>query len=714
MKSQLVIISLLILSGNFLAPLPSSAQAALPHNLPRTQEPLTMQEKWVLARLAQGELADLNSLAAAQPHQEGVAVLRGAFLEALLNNDFPNFRVHWHGVQIRNAIIKGEVNLEGGEIPFGVKLYSCLFTDRVILQESRFKQSLWIFRSTFARDVDGLRIEIDKNCYLNGCIFQGNLNLAWGRIGKEFSLMGASFLNSKEAKFEGLEIGSNALANGAVFSGSVNFYRAAVGANLECNDAAFSKKVNFSEIRVNGNLGSHRALFASGASFSRATVGKGFLATDLTFTDKERFASFPEMRIGHIANLQGSHFAGPVDLNGVTVGDALIVDKVFFGNDLHANGLTVQNIVSFKETVCRGSVFLADVEIGGQINAYRARFEHASGFLAPGMRVGQLVKLSQAFFAGPLNFTGVKIGGEFRADAREVDKGTVFEEVIFLKEVSLQDAQLSDLLMRGIPERLLLITQFNLDRTVVNRDCRLQDVEIGELQARRFTGKGETIFQNVRITGKANFQESSLAALQINQTSWPTTPDGLDVSGLSFQSIRGASVPDVLAWLNQAVFDTRNYKNYQTYLERIGHSDWADEVFISMKRREGGVDTWQKRLNPLKWPLLFCWDWPVGYGRRPQSIFWFALPFILFGAVLLDPRYLNGIRWPQKNICCNLAGRLLLSIDKFTPKLLEFGLEDKWQPPHLTGFQQSFLYLHRLMGKVFMSIFFIAVYARFR
>ncbi len=714
MRTRLLIISLLILGSTWLAPRPSSAQVALPQNLPRTQEPLTASEKWVLARLGLGETADLNTLAAAKPHQEDAAVLRGAFLEALLNDDFPNFKIHWHGVQIRNATIKGKVDLEGGEIPFGVKLYSCLFTDRVILKESRFKRSLWIFRSTFAHDVDGLRIEIDKNCYLNGCIFQGTLNLAWGRIGKEFSLMGASFLNSMEAKFEGLEVGSNAIAHGAVFSGPVNFFRAAVGANLECNDAAFSKNVNFSEIKVNGNLGSHRALFVSGASFSRATVGKGFLATDLTFTDKEKFASFPEMRIGHVANLQGSHFAGPVDLNGVIVGDALIADRVVFGNELHANGLTVQNIVSLKETVCQGPVSLADAEIGGQINAYRARFEHADGLLATGMKVGQLVKVSQAFFAGPLHFTGVKIGGQLRADAQEVEKGTLFEEVIFLKEVSLQDAQLSDLLMRGTPERLLGISRLNLDRVLVNRDCRLQDVAIGAFNARRFTGKGETVLQNVRVTDKANFLDSSFAALQINQTTWPTTPDGLDVSGLAFQSITGESVANVLAWLNQAVFDTRNYKNYQTYLERIGRGDWADAVFISMKRREWGVDTWQQRLNPLKWPLLLCWDWPVGYGRKPQSIFWFALPFILLGAIILDPRYLQGIQWPQKNLFCNLAGRLLLSVDKFTPKLLEFGLEDKWQPPHLSGFQQFFLYAHKLMGKVFLSIFFIAVYARFR
>ena len=125
-------------------------------------------------------------------------------MEALLTDDFPNFKIHWHGVEIRHATISGELNLEGGEIPFGVKLYNCVFADRVIMKECRFKRSLWIFISTFTKDVDCLRIEIEKNCYFNGCTFQGSLNFAWGRIGKEFSLIETRFGDSQDAKFEGV------------------------------------------------------------------------------------------------------------------------------------------------------------------------------------------------------------------------------------------------------------------------------------------------------------------------------------------------------------------------------------------------------------------------------------------------------------------------------------------------------------------------------
>ena len=442
-------------------------------------------------------------------------------------------------------------------------------------------------------------------------------------------------------------------------------------------------------------------------------MGKGLLANNLTFTGKEEFASFPEMRIGYLAKLEASHFDGPVDLNGVTVGASLVADKAIFKKDLHANGLTVQNTVSFQGTVFEGPVGLSDADVGGQITFSQAKFNHKEGVEAYGLRVGQLAKATNAFFAGPLNLTGAKIGGELRADVH-LEQGTVLEGVGFLEKVTLSDAQLSDLIIRGAPSSNLKINYLNLDRVVVNRDLILQDIIIGDLMAHRAVGKGQTELKNVVIKQKADLQDSNFLALKLSQVSWPDERDKINLSGMTYQTIGGESGESILQWLNLAVFDTRNYTIYQTYLERTGKGDWADEVFISMKRREWGVQTWRERLNPLKWPLLLFWDWPVGYGRKPQSIFWFALPLIIFGAVVLDPRYLEGIGWPQKNKLYEWLARLLLSVDKFTPKLMEFGLEDKWQPPKLSGFMQFFLHVYKIMGKVFLSIFFIAIYARFK
>ena len=85
------------------------------------------------------------------------------------------------------------------------------------------------------------------------------------------------------------------------------------------------------------------------------------------------------MSIGHLANLKSAHFHGPVDLNGVTVGDSLVADKAIFEKDLHANGLTVQNTATFQGTVFKGPVGLADADVGGQINVSKAKFTDKEG-----------------------------------------------------------------------------------------------------------------------------------------------------------------------------------------------------------------------------------------------------------------------------------------------------------------------------------------------
>jgi uncharacterized protein YjbI with pentapeptide repeats len=696
----------------FLLTLPLAAeQMKTPEYLPRTQEKLTLQERWVLERLALGEKADLKKFIETSQKKEGNNILRAKFLEALLTNDFPQYKIHWHGVNIRNAYISGRLDLEGGEIPFEVKLLRCVFFDDVSLKDCRFKRSLQIIDSVFTKDAYCIRVEVDRNAYFNNSLFWKAVNFNWGRIGKELSLLKTSFHDGHRAEFEGIEIGTNVIAFYASFEGGINFKRAVVGGNMEFTSAIFSKPSFFSDIRVKGELILRKTVFREGGYFSGAEVGKGFYAQDMMFTSIDRFASFPEMRIGHQVIMRDARFSGPVDWNGAQFGQILQADNAIFERDLHANGLVVKDTASLQGTVFEGPVGLADADIGGQINVFQAKFKNEKGVEAPGLKVGQLAKATDAVFAGPLNLKGAKIGGELRAD---IEQGTVFEGGVFLQEVTLSDAQLSDLIIRGAPVTSLEIKKITMDRVVVNRDFILQDIVIGDLLARRAVVRGKTEFNNVIITGTIELQDSNFLALKFSQVSWPEEAKKINLSGLTYQTITGESEKKILHWLDQAVFDTRNYTAYQAYLERINRGDWADEVFINMKRREWGVQTWKNWLNPVNWPILLLWDLPVGYGRKPQNIFWFALPFIILGAILLDPRHLEGISWPQKNKLYNVAGRLLLSVDKFTPKLMEFGLDDRWRPSELSGFMQFFLHTFRLMGKVFLSIFFIAIFARFK
>ena len=165
--------------------------------------------------------------------------------------------------------------------------------------------------------------------------------------------------------------------------------------------------------------------------------------------------------------------------------------------------------------------------------------------------MGQLAKATDAFFAGPLNLTGAKIGGELRADLY-LEQGTVLEGVGLLEEVTLSDAQLSDLIIRGAPSSNLKINYLNLDRVVVNRDLILQDIVLGDLMAHRVVDKGQTELRNVVVNQKADLQDSNFLALKLSQVSWPDERNKINLSGMTYQTIGGESVESILQWLNQA------------------------------------------------------------------------------------------------------------------------------------------------------------------
>ena len=197
----------------------------------------------------------------------------------------------------------------------------------------------------------------------------------------------------------------------------------------------------------------------------------------------------------------------------------------------------------------------------------------------------------------------------------------------------------------------------NLNRLVVNHDLTLQDILIDDLLARRLVCKGQTEFKNIVFKQEVDLQDSNFLAVKFSEVSWPEKSGAVNLSGLTYQTISGESEASILAWLNKAQFEAQNYTTYQKYLEKINKADWADKVFIAMKRREWGGQTWKEWLNPIHWPLLLLWDLPVGYGRKPQNIFWVGLPLIIFGAIVLDPKYLEGIQLAAKEqMACKLVG----------------------------------------------------------
>jgi len=86
---------------------------------------LNPAEKWIVAQVRAGEIADLSKQF--PDKEKDKRKLSAHFLEALLTGTLPDVKPHRHGVRIIGAIIDEPVDLENAQIPCEVWLVHCQF-----------------------------------------------------------------------------------------------------------------------------------------------------------------------------------------------------------------------------------------------------------------------------------------------------------------------------------------------------------------------------------------------------------------------------------------------------------------------------------------------------------------------------------------------------------------------------------------------------------
>lgn len=678
--AEIVIFMVLVVMGGFT----KTAQGDSGYKVPPDLNPLSKVERRVIDNLQKGKVADLEQKSSGiTPTQP----LRARFLEALLTGEFQGLNISRHGVYIRNAIIEGEVDLTSAEVVNEIKLVKCVFEDDISLKDCYFKKNLQIINSHFKKGANFLRIKVEGNAYFNGSAFEGNFDIRQAMITKELSFIPyQDKTKSVRSTFNGendfyqIKVGSNALFEDVLFNGPVNFYRSEIGGVLLMEGATFRKVADFSYSKVGYTANFEHTTFFDDAKFTKITVGEDFNFPLAKFLNEEKDANFANIKVGNVAKFKNAVFNGPVIFDG-----------------------------SF---------------VGSQFNATEAKFNNSKKASFTGLIIGQLAQFTNAVFGGPVDFVGAKIGGEFKAD---VEQGAILEAVM-LKGVICNDALFFNLTINGSEKYRLKISELQLDRTVVESKLTLKNLAIDKFSARDLQVKGQTDLTNVRIAGKANLCGSKFSNLDISQTGWPG-PEDLDLSRMTYQFatitegdtkkegdtnwfknffnwVMGNSL--LLKWIENSRFDKRNYLDLQEYLNRIGQGDQADKAFISMKRREWGLNNWGW-LDPLNWPILLFWDLPVGYGRKPLRVVLIALGMIIIGAVFFDTRYLKDVDWPVNKEIRKLA----LSLDIFTPSLLNLGMEAKWESPKTIGLQRG-IFLYKLFGRIFMALFFFGIWEYFK
>ncbi len=326
--------------------------------------PLSPAEQWVLERVTAGEVADLKEKFGSE---EKSRYLRARFLEALLTDGIPNFKVHRSGVYLANAIVTGPLALEFAVVPHAVFLSGCQFRGMVNCGGSHFQKNLALKQAVFAQRANFYRLKVGVDAFFGEAVFEGPVDFGGAEIQGMLNLAGARFAApDQEANFNGLSVGQSASFKNAVFEGGLDLTGARMGGEFNVAGTRFAspdKKAVFNGVKVGQNTSLLHAVFLGPVDWGGAEIAGEFFGDGARFESSDQKANFNGLKVGPRASFDGTVFHGPVDFTMASVGGLLIFNQARFANKDHKPnffGLKVEQHAFFSETA-----FLAGVSLVG-------------------------------------------------------------------------------------------------------------------------------------------------------------------------------------------------------------------------------------------------------------------------------------------------------------------------------------------------------------
>ncbi|MCL4503480.1 MAG: hypothetical protein M1438_16770 [Deltaproteobacteria bacterium] len=420
-------------------------------------------------------------------------------------------------------------------------------------------------------------------------------------------------------------------------------------------------------------------VFLGAVNLRGAEIGGEFMAVKAQFLSHS-WVNFNAMRVGLDFSASGALFAGPVNFSEMRIGKNFYIDP--FGR-----------MRSFK-TLFKGAANFSDLEVHGVFNADQAIFQSESTI-----------------------FSGLKVG-----------QGAFFIGTIFVGGLVLKEGRLNDLVIRGLHQLSrggLPLTELVLNRTRITHRMTIEDLEVKKFDARNLEVDGPAELRRLFIKDEADLRGANCHHLQFVEIYWPEPRHGKEstyLDGLTYRSITTRMAADeaenwaeLLQWLGLSRFNSQNYQQLDTYLQRGGLRSWADKVHIEGRRRELGKRKWW---HPANWLTRFFWGTLAGYGRKPGRVLWIGLLLVILGAFLLDPakvlapEFLNSLAGYRDNIVHLIAMRLIVSFYNLVSSLPGWGVHLNLIAPEFHLF--VFLWFQRVCGWILIPIGLAAVYTRLK
>jgi uncharacterized protein YjbI with pentapeptide repeats len=326
------------------------------------QTGLNPAEKWVVAEVTAGEIADLRM----QFPDEEKRNLSARFLEDLLTGALSGVKPDRHGVRISNATIDEPIDLKNAQISCEIWLHHCQFMSGVTFGRASFTGAVSFRDSTFKARADFNGMKVGGSAFFQRAVFEGQVDFAGADFASQFAAEGAQFKNKEQtASFNGMKVTGPAFFEKAVFEGPVDFAGADVASQFAADEAQFKNKeqtAGFNAMKVGQAALFNKAVFEGPVDFIGAEVASNFEADEAKFQNREQTASFNGIKVGGSAFFQKAVFEGPVEFTRADIASTLHAEDAQFKNTEKAakfNGTKVRADASFTKTVFEGPADLS-------------------------------------------------------------------------------------------------------------------------------------------------------------------------------------------------------------------------------------------------------------------------------------------------------------------------------------------------------------------
>jgi hypothetical protein len=345
-----------------------------------------------------------------------------------------------------------------------------------------------------------------------------------------------------------------------------------------------------------------------------------------------------------------------------------------------------------------------------------------------GMRVNGSLVFNRVKFYLPLDLTYAQIAGQFLFDDVEFQAAgyadfyglttthapAFFRHDHFTGPVVLTDASLFELFLDGITFDLSgfppNVPELSLNRTQIARNLSVKDIAFRSIEAQYLEVAGPTTFDNISVSKRLSLAHSRFQTLTVRDLAKWRRENALDIDfeGLSFDGVDvpEANIDDYASRMLDLISSERNryyspqpYLVLEKFLRSHGNPEKADEVYISMRRRE------RQEIVYWKYPEDWLLDILVGYGRKPWRAALYLLALAIIGVVVFREGFMQLQDRKRED---SWYSPFWYSLDTLAP-VIDLGQAKVWEPKPENAWVRNYAQFQRIAGWILVPLILAAI-----